>query len=81
MNNGLKLASDWAKHNGLELSPSKTVAMIFTNKQKVAPAVTKLQVDGNEIIPVDQTKYLGVTLDNNLNWGLHIDNKIVQATL
>ena len=79
MNKGLQLASNWAKANGLELSPSKTVAMVFTNKHDYKQPTTNLQVDGNIITPSTETKYLGVTLDNKLNWATHINNKITQA--
>ena len=81
MNKGLAKADEWAKDSGLQISHSKTVAMIFTNKEKSSYTIPaeKLNIDGQTIELSEQAKYLGVTLDNKLKWDHHINEKTKRA--
>ena len=71
----LKKAVVWGKSRGLKFVPEKTVATFFFRKRTFKEP-KKLKMDGTEINFSDHTKYLGVTLDQKLNWNKHVDNKI-----
>lgn len=65
---------------GLLLSPDKTVAMLITRKTKeVNEDDYKLQLRGKNIDLVNNTKYLGVTLDDRLTFRQHILGKVAMA--
>ena len=61
---------DWFKANQLSLNLSKTVLMKFW------PEDTKynIVIEGNTIPQVRATKFLGITVDDELNWKSHINN-------
>ena len=75
-------AVDWEAKNGLTFSVDKTTAVFFSRQQKfhseVLPRMTKkLTINGVEIIPSSSMTYLGILLDQKLNWTLHIEEKKV----
>jgi hypothetical protein len=41
---------------------------------KQVPQILNIIIDNKIIEQVKSTNFLGVTLDSNLNWKLHIDN-------
>ena len=57
---------EWLKANKLIINLQKTHIMVFTNKEK--PNSSSLNIDGNIIQERTETKFLGVILDNQLNW-------------
>ena len=67
MPHDLKLLDDWFRANQLSLNFSKTVLMNFWQNGN------DVNLDLNDIqIPIaTTTKFLGVYLDNQLNWKLH----------
>ena len=79
LNKALMKAGDWAKDCGLEISTEKTEGMLFTKRKVYDKPEEKLTLDGKEIILKKKVRYLGVTLDSDLNFANHIDNKISQA--
>ena len=67
MQHNLKLLDDWFRANQLSLNLSKTVLMNFwQNGNNV-----NLDLDDIPIPTATTTKFLGVYLDNQLNWKLH----------
>ena len=58
----------------------RTTAVFFTRKynfhSKEINQVKKLTMNGVEITPKDSMTYLGVVLDNKLNWNKHIQSKV-----
>ena len=69
-NDELSHIYEWLKVNKLYLNMKKTQYMIFTkNKRKSS---TDLKMDGNDIHEVRKSKFLGVLIDNKLNWKDHI---------
>ena len=65
----------WANLNKMTIHPEKTKYMIITTRQKrqrLPPFNSKILIDGNPILRVSEIKYLGVIIDENLNWSSHI---------
>ena len=74
INNELSKISEWLIVNKLSLNASKTKFMVFSMPQKKV-VIPRLKLADIEIESVDQFHFLGITLDNHLNWNAHI-NKI-----
>ena len=76
-------AVEWGARNGLSFSVDKTTAVFFSRQRKfhshVLPKLKKLTINGVEINPSPSMTYLGVILDQKLNWSQHIDNKVAKA--
>jgi len=78
MQTAVNKALAWGAAKGLEFSPSKTVAVIFTRKRKFTPP-RAIEIGGIQIPYTNTVKYLGVTLDSKLSWSPHITQKIRSA--
>ena len=64
----------WCVKWGLEISPKKSAALIFSKKPKYVEPRIPLKLR-NEIIPiVKRFKYLGITLDSRLTFTAHFDD-------
>lgn len=72
MNNELERINQWLRINKLKLNVSKTKVMVVRH-QSLKAAVNSISVDGEEIEMVDQMKYLGVLIDNNLEFKDNVD--------
>ena len=67
----------WGASCGLRFNPQKTVAVMFTRATR--PMTRMVRMDG-QLIPISTSVvYLGVTLDKELKWQLHILGKIKKA--
>ena len=66
----MAILHDWFKANQLSLNLSKSSLMKFW------PGDTKYNIvlEGNTIPQVRTTKFLGITIDDELNWRSHINN-------
>ena len=73
INTELTTLADWFKANKLSLNVTKTVYMIF-NKLGRNPIDAGLYIKlGDDIIKeVTHTKFLGLQIDNQLNWNEHL---------
>ena len=60
--------TEWSSSNGLILSTSKTKEMIDDFSRK--PSHQPITIDGETIEAVKTYKYLGVHLDNKLDWSV-----------
>ena len=78
MQGAIDTALNWGHANGLNFSPEKTVAMLFTRNYKIKPT-THLKVGSYQVPYSKSAKYLGVTITSNLNWTPHIVDKINQG--
>ena len=68
----------WARKHKLNFSPSKTKLMLFSRrKERIQP---ELKIGDQVISWVDDFKYLGMHLDNKLNWNEHLKQTLKKAT-
>ena len=63
--------SDWMRVNKLSINPDKTEFMVIGNPRRTNKFadLPPFFLGKNEISRVDKTKYLGVVVDDKLNWG------------
>ena len=74
-NQELTRISTWLTTNKLVLNISKTNYIIFTSKGKsYNKNVSNIKIDGNNIQQVNKTKFLGIVIEEHLNWALHISH-------
>ena len=59
----------WFSNNKLTLNTDKTFYSLFTNKNVTNPK--KLFIENKEIKKVQSAKYLGIYLDDKMNWNDH----------
>ncbi len=76
MQQDVTILNDYFKKNGLEINKSKSTFMIFRNKSKTK---LNLEIDNIKLQQVDTMKYLGLYIEESLNWTKHLQfirNKI-----
>jgi hypothetical protein len=71
INKELADISQWLKVNKLSLNIDKTKFMIFTRKKKASHEIN-LYIDNKSLSETNVSKFLGVLIDNKLNWKQHI---------
>ena len=65
----MSLLTDWFKANQLLLNIGKTNLLLFWPGNKTMDITIK----GIQIPQVHNTKFLGIMIDDELNWGMHIN--------
>ena len=81
VNKELVRVNDWMKLNKLSINYEKTNYILFTNK-KIKPKINVI-LEGHTLNQVTDTKYLGVVLNEKLNWKSHINfikNKLTNTS-
>jgi hypothetical protein len=68
MNEELQKVTRWLYINKLKLNVDKTKYMIITNKKNNCHDSIDIQIEGAKIQCVESIKYLGVLLDNKMNF-------------
>lgn len=78
LQSALNYIMQWCEQEGLNINPAKTVIIPFTNRRKhdLRPPTLK----GTQLTFSTEVKYLGVILDNKLNWNSHLDYAVKKAT-
>ena len=72
---------DWFNANKLSVNATKTNYTVFTKGNKhVPPFLNNYKVNNITISRTDQSKYLGVILDEKLNWEAHIKHLAMELT-
>jgi hypothetical protein len=72
MNEDLASLTRWLNFNKLKLNIEKTKYMIITSRRIEAPNTTSLLINGSPIERVQCMKYLGVKIDEKLNFKEHL---------
>jgi hypothetical protein len=72
VNTELKQLSLWLNLNRLSLNISKTNFIIFRAINKPMPKVVTLKMNNKAIMQKAQIKYLGVYIDEHVNWKHHL---------
>ena len=65
--------SQWLKVNKPSLNLKKTQYMIFS-RRKSKDETINIKIDDQSISETKSSKFLGVYIDNSLNWKTHISN-------
>ena len=77
VNNELIKLSDWLNDNRLVAHPQKTTFMLFFSSKQARPL--NLYLNGSKLtqigsnFPIKTTKFLGLFIDDKLNWEHHIE--------
>ena len=77
INEDLTHVDNWLKGNKLSLNVMKTHSMLISTKPKLKALKSKneslrLKIQVDELDVVQRTKYLGVQIDDSLDWKEHI---------
>ena len=73
---------DWFRANKLTMNVGKTVYMLFRGKENIT--TDHITIDSEKLIESENTKFLGLWMDKNLNWKKHTNiliNKIKRNTV
>ena len=73
LNEHLSLLHAWLRSNKLTLNVAKTPSMLVSTKAKgkaldKSNQILQVRINGTELEVVSKIKYLGVLLDNSLDW-------------
>ena len=68
----LENISDWFRANKLTLNVSKTTCLVFGKGQ--TRLTEALSINGEQMKVTNSTKFLGVWIDNNLNWKKQLEH-------
>lgn len=74
----IKQISDALEEMGLEISMDKTKNMVFTTRKNVNPIPT-ITINNTNIELVNNFKYLGVMIDNKLNFKNFMNTQVAKA--
>ena len=77
LQNDLRLLEDWERTWEMSFHPAKCTTLPVTRKTK--PFSSEYQLHGHTLETAKSVKYLGVTLQDNLKWDLHINNTCNKA--
>ena len=74
INTELSKISDWLSANKLSLNISKSKPLYYTTKHRKCLKEIKIKINNEILKEVESAKYLGVLMDNILNWNMQINN-------
>ena len=71
----LKNLNDWLTTNKLSLNIAKTEFMMIGSRQRINASQNNIdiRIDDREVKRVHSTKSLGLHIDSNLTWSVHIE--------
>ena len=77
VNQDLKNLTNWLKSNKIFLNVSKTEVVLFKSSRKLTDVPLKLKLNGKRFYPTNSVKYLGINIDENLNWKQQISDTAI----
>lgn len=78
MQHALNLTSQWCRNEKLNVNAAKTVLIPFTRRRKLT--LKTLKINGLDLQYSKHVKFLGVLLDEKLNWNIHLEQVVNKAT-
>ena len=72
----INLLTKWGNSCGLTFSPAKSIPIVFKPSSKQINPAKQLKIYGSKLEYAANTRYLGVILDDMLNWTHHWKEKI-----
>ena len=75
--NDLSVVMDWFRANSLTLNVQKTNLLLFSPKSGKQPNF-EIHINQVTVKPVKETKFLGVILDNEMNWTTHVKSLLMK---
>ena len=73
-NRSISQYTDWYKSNLLQLNANKTTVLLLSNRHTTTKGLQPVLVNEHAVAFSDSIKYLGLTLDQSLNWNSHTTN-------
>lgn len=73
LNCDLNSVSKWLKTNKLKLNVNKTKSMVITHKKNIDTINQQITIDNETVESVCEIKYLGVLIDNKLNFNNNVN--------
>ena len=70
----MKNVTNWLNANKTCLNVSKTEVVLFKSSRKLTDVPLKLKLNGKRLYPTNSVKYLGINIDENLNWKQQISD-------
>jgi hypothetical protein len=70
----LERVNEWMRGAGLRLAARKTEAVLLTGNRR--PGRVTFHLDGEEIVPRESIRYLGVRFDRNTTFGAHVEGPL-----
>ena len=81
VNQDLKNLTTWLNANKISLNVSKTELVFFKPRRKFVDfSNLKIKLNRKRIFPSESVKYLGIKIDKQLNWKIHVDNVAIKLT-
>ena len=81
VNSKLKLMDNWLQNNKLSLNYSKTCYLLFSKHSHISVnSKLSLHMNHSKIEKSNLVKYLGLLIDNKLNWSAHAQYIFLQLT-
>ena len=81
MQKDLDVLSSWFRDNLLQLNTTKSELVLFKKswKDKQNPFDFSVAIKGCHLKPTSHVKYLGIVVDENLNWKHQTDSVVTKA--
>ena len=74
VNLDMKNLTVWLNANKISVNVQKTELVIFKHQRKKIDREVKIELSRKRFYPTDSVKYLGVRIDENLNWKHHVSD-------
>ena len=74
VNFDVKNLTHWLNANKISPNVQKTELVIFKHQRKKIASEVKIKIGRKRVYPTDSLKYLGIRIDESLNWKHHISD-------